>query len=88
MGPLEKLAALKLWWWAQREMPSMLNRMLGNKITTALGVFIGAAVTLCASGVIPPQYCVYVVTANGIATALGLVAAKDATTGSGPGATS
>lgn len=66
----------------------MVTKMLGNKVTTSIGAFIALGVTLCQSGVLPANWCLYVATATGIATGLGFLAAKDGSTGSAPGATS
>jgi uncharacterized protein YqgC (DUF456 family) len=65
----------------------MFGRMLGNKWTTAIGAVIGLFVTLSQLGVLPPAVSAQLPVVIGVAAALGFVVAKDATTGSEPGAT-
>jgi len=84
MGPLEKLAAWKMMRWFKREGKPMLGRMLGNKWTTVFAALIALYEALCATGALPQAACDAHDSIVGILAALGLLVAKDATTGSAP----
>lgn len=65
----------------------MLGRMLGNKITTGIGILLATIIAAAKAGLLPDAVTANLTTIIGIAGALGLIAAKDATVGSEPGAT-
>lgn len=85
MGLKEKLAAWLLWRWLTKGSGrDVLKKMLGNKWTTAISIAIGAAFSLCQTGVLSPEWCNYVNASIPLLTALGFYVAKDATVGSAP----
>lgn len=54
MGPIEKISALKVWWWAQREIPKMFQVWMQNAkvawVVTSIGVLSGLFAGACISG--------------------------------------
>lgn len=66
----------------------MLSRMVGSKVTTSIAALIVLFEAFCHGGVIPAQWCAMEVPVVSLLASLGLLAAKDATVGSPPSATS
>lgn len=56
MGPLEKLAALKLSWWAKREGRQLMLSFLGPYAKTGLAVLQAALGALAMSGSVPVEW--------------------------------
>lgn len=56
MGPLERLAALKVTWWAKREGGQLMMSFLGPYAKTAVAVLQAALGALAMSGSIPIEW--------------------------------
>lgn len=56
MGPLEKLAALKVWWWAQREGKGLMLSFIGPTGKVLIAAVAAALGTVDMANILPPQY--------------------------------
>lgn len=54
MGPIEKLSALKLWWWVQREGPNLFKQWMQNAkvawVVSLIGALTVSFAGACAAG--------------------------------------
>jgi hypothetical protein len=84
MGPIERLSALKLWWWLKREGGTVLRNILGEKGTSVLaliGMFMLTWIGAEQTGqidLIPAEIEVKVAMFVAFMQSLGLFGAKDA----------
>lgn len=72
MGPIEKLAAIKTWWWFQREGVNVLDNLFSNKWRIIIGILVTALSMVDANDLLPQAYDDMLEGVIGLLTGLGL----------------